>query len=120
MIVPTGKEFNKNVMGQAWTSRTRRIGLAIGVMHELGHSLGFHTDFGGVDNFSVKAGSPLDYPWWDYVSVMNYDYFPQRYLDYSYGENGEYDQNDWGLIDVSHFQDSSEYMEGVGAGVVFS
>jgi hypothetical protein len=119
MMVPVSKEFNKQSMGQAWTPRTRRIGVAVGVFHELGHSCGLN-DYGGIDNCTAKAGNPPDYPWWDYVSSMNYDYFMQRYFDYSDGSNGgEYDRNDWALINVSFFQGPSDYLEGVGAGVVF-
>ncbi|MFO8077457.1 MAG: hypothetical protein R6U21_02270, partial [Thermoplasmatota archaeon] len=61
-----------------------------------------------------------DYPWFDYVTVMNYDYYQLRYFDYSDGSNGPpYDRNDWAFLDVSHFQEPSESMEGIGAGVVF-
>ena len=119
MIIPTGKDFTKGVQCYAWTQRTRRISLAVGLFHELGHSLGFH-DYEGVDNCTARAGNPPDYPWFDYVTVMNYDYYQLRYFDYSDGSNGpSYDRNDWAFLDVSHFQDPSESMEGVGAGVVF-
>jgi hypothetical protein len=119
MMVPTGKEFCKKSMGHAITPRTRRIALAVGVFHELGHSLGF-SEFGGIDNFSARYGNPADYPWWEYVSVMNYDYYPQRYFDYSHGTNaGEYDRDEWAIINLSHFETPSDYMEGVGAGIVF-
>jgi len=106
-------------MGHAWTQRTRRISLAIGVFHELGHSCGLN-GFEGIDNCTAKAGNPPDYPWWDYLSSMNYDYYMQRYLDYSHNATGgKYDQDDWGILDISFFQGPSESMEGVGAGVVF-
>ncbi|MFO8077089.1 MAG: hypothetical protein R6U21_00385, partial [Thermoplasmatota archaeon] len=119
MIIPTGKDFTKGVQCYAWTQRTRRISLAVGLFHELGHSLGFH-DYEGVDNCTARAGDPPDYPWFDYVTVMNYDYYQLRYFDYSDGSNGPpYDRNDWAFLDVSHFQEPSESMEGIGAGVVF-
>jgi len=119
IMVPTGKEFNKKSMGHALTPRTRRIALAIGVFHELGHSCGLN-DFEGIDNCTAKAGNPPGYPWWDYLSSMNYDYYLQRYFDYSHNATGgKYDQDDWGILNVSFFQGPSEYMEGVGAGVVF-
>jgi hypothetical protein len=38
---------------------------------------------------------------------MNYDYFAERYLDYSDGTNGKNDYDDWGNIDLTFFQRSS-------------
>ena len=115
MCVPHNRNFFKNQLGYALTERTKRIGQSIQVLHELGHSLGMLLDHcGGVDNSSAKAGNPSDYPWLDYVSVMNYDYFWARYFDYSDGKNGKYDADDWGSIDLTFFQTSSEEMEGIG------
>ena len=53
--------------------------------------------------------------WGDYVSVMNYYYIWDRELiDYSDGKNGKYDADDWGSLDLTFFQTSSEEMEGIG------
>jgi len=70
---------------------------------------------GGVDNASSRAGNPPDYPWLDYVSCMNYDYFRQRVFDYSDGSNGKYDADDWSALDFTFFQIPSEEMEGIGS-----
>ena len=66
----------------------------------------------GVDNSSPRVNDP-NYPWLDYVSVMNYDYFRQRYFDYSSGENGEFDADDWGLLDLTQFQRPWDDVAGV-------
>ncbi|MFO8078083.1 MAG: hypothetical protein R6U21_05530 [Thermoplasmatota archaeon] len=116
MVVPHNQKFFMNQLDAALTDRTKRIGQAIQIIHELGHSLGIvgsHSP--GVDNASVRNNNPPDYPWFDYVSVMNYDYFRQRYFDYSDGTHGEYDTDDWAALDLTFFQTSSEYMEGIGA-----
>jgi len=116
IAVPHNYVFFKNQLGFAITERTKRIGQAIQMLHELGHSCDFHgAYFRGIDNCTNKAGNPPDYPWFDYVSCMNYDYFWLRYFDYSDGQNGEYDQNGWDVLDFSYFQRSSEYIEGVGS-----
>ena len=117
ICVPHNFNFFKNQLGFAITERTKRIGQALQMLHELGHSFDFHgAYFGGVDNSIVKAGNPPDYPWFDYVSCMNYDYFWLRYFDYSDGTNGNNDTDDWGLIDLTFFLRPSNEMEGVGFG----
>ena len=107
MCVPSKQVFYKNNLDLAISPRAKRIGRAVQVMHELGHSCGFnkvqHTP--GVDNLTTD--------WLDYQSVMNYWYFRQRYLDYSDGSHGEKDTNDWNLIDIAFFQRPSNRMEGV-------
>jgi len=75
------------------------------VMHEMGHNFGIR--FGepwGCDNWFAK------YPWqplyWtirNYVSIMNYQY-TYKYFDYSDGENGWNDFDDWGNIDLTYFE----------------
>jgi hypothetical protein len=115
ICVPHNFNFFKNQLDGALSERTKRIGQAIQVLHELGHSLGILLDHcGGVDNSSAKAGNPPDYPWFDYKSCMNYDYFRQRLFDYSDGSNGKYDCDDWGQLDFAFFQKPSEDMEGIG------
>ncbi len=116
MVVPHNRKFFLNQLNCALTERTKRIGQAIQIIHELGHSLGIvGSTTPGVDNASVRNDNPKDYPWFDYVSVMNYDYFRQRYFDYSDGSHGPYDFDDWSALDLTFFQTPSVYMEGVGS-----
>ncbi|WP_276261291.1 hypothetical protein [Haloglomus litoreum] len=58
-------------------------------MHELGHNFGLTPKIPGVDSRSI--------PFSTYESVMNYN-SPERYLDYSDGDNGERDHDDWQYI----------------------
>ena len=114
MTVPSNQKFFESQLDMAITPRTKRIGRAIQVMHELGHSLGFfRKDIGGVDNSSKNFGDPPDYPWYDYVSVMNYDYFRQRYFDYSDGSHGDYDHDDWSNVDLTNFEKAHDKIYGI-------
>jgi hypothetical protein len=116
ICVPHNRQFNINQLSLALSERTKRIGQAVQVLHELGHSLGFLlTHCGGVDNTTNRHPDDPDYPWLDYVSAMNYDYFMLRYFDYSDGSNGKYDEDDWGTLDLTFFQVPSDEMEGIGA-----
>lgn len=112
MTVPSNQKFFESQLNMAITPRTKRIGRAIQVIHELGHSLGFN-NMGGVDNSSKNFGDPPDYPWHDYVSVMNYDYFRQRYFDYSDGSHGENDFDDWSNADLTIFQKTIDDTYGI-------
>jgi len=116
MAVPHNWVFFKNQLSFGLTERTKRIGQTVQFIHELGHSLGILFEPAGVDNSTYRAESPSDYPWFDYTSVMNYDYFGLRLSDYSDGSNGKYDSDDWEAIDLTFFQRPSEAMEGVGFG----
>ncbi len=115
MCIPDNRNFFQNQLGGALSQRTIRIGQAIQILHEMGHSLGMlSAHFEGVDNSIYRSDDPQNYPYLDYVSVMNYDYFWERYFDYSYGENGEYDKDDWAELDLTFFQTPSIEMEGLG------
>ena len=115
MTTPSSTEFYAKQLYFGITQRVRRIGRAMMVMHELGHTCGFMGNHsGGVDNTSARYGNPPDFPWNDYVSCMNYDYFALRYFDYSDGSHGEHDTNDWEKIDIGFFQRPSIEMEGLG------
>lgn len=83
----------------------RAIVYATAMMHETGHVLGiYHDNVEGCDNHS--AVWPWQKGWWiwkSYRSCMNYGYMYQL-VDYSNGENGKYDNDDWNTIDLTRFQ----------------
>jgi hypothetical protein len=112
MTVPTNKKFYLNQLGVlVGTPRMKRIGVAISVLHELGHTLGiqlFH--HGGVDNTTEYVAEVWD----DYKSVMSYVMYGRRLFDYSDGTHGEMDKDDWGNLDIAAFQKICEELEGVG------
>jgi len=109
LVIQKYPAFFKNVCGNAITPRTQRIGQAVAVFHELGHSCGMaYLHCGGVDNF-------LDDGTWDnYESCMNYVKYGYRLFDYSDGSHGENDADDWGSLDLSNFEKSEDELEGVG------
>jgi hypothetical protein len=109
----------------AFTPRFQRVVLAKGVLHELGHSLGLCPwTFYGIDNM---PGGNMRWPETltdeeykryneEYKSVMNYNYIfnalkDRHFFDYSYGENGKYDFDDWDHIYVPAFQVDTETYE---------
>jgi len=81
--------------------------IATGSMHELGHTLGlFVDDFLGIDNHA--ATKPLLKEFWkcrNYKSCMNYRY-TWSILDYSDGDNGRGDFDDWGNLEFDFFKNS--------------
>ena len=88
-------------------SFTRGQLIMTGSMHETGHTLGlFVDDFGGNDNHATFR--PWHIEFWkysNYKSCMNYRY-TWSLLDYSDGDNGSGDFNDWENLDFSFFKDS--------------
>jgi hypothetical protein len=99
----------------AFTPRYQRVGLAKGILHELGHSFGLlPTSFKGNDIMAPIGSrwpnmSDEEYEKYlkEYHSIMNYKYiFADRKLfDFSDGSNGPpYDQNDWDHIYLPSFQ----------------
>jgi len=112
MTVPTNKNFYKSFLSVlVSTPRMKRIGVAISVLHELGHTLGFGLLYhAGVDNTTADSNKV----WYNYMSVMNYHKYSERLFDYSDGSHGENDKDDWGNIDVGYFQRTSEELEGIG------
>jgi len=116
MTCPSNTKFYAKYLSFALSARAQSLGRAMQVMHELGHTCGYLGNHSaGVDNTSSRYGNSPDYPWYDYVSCMNYDYFALRYFDYSDGTHGEYDTDDWAEIDLGFFQRPSIDMEGLGA-----
>ena len=112
IAVPTNEIFYKGCLSYALSQRARRIGQAVQVLHELGHSLGIMPDniTPGCDNTTIEAKEVWD----DYESAMNYYKFGARLFDYSDGTHGENDANDWAIIDLTFFQRPSIEMEGLG------
>ena len=94
--------FDSGQLGHAKTPRAQRVAQACSLLHELGHSCGFgYIHCGGVDNSTVKGAMEH---WFDYRSVMNYQWYACRHFDYSDGTHGENDCDDWGKLDVGFFQ----------------
>ena len=112
-----------------FTEKYRRVLLAKGILHEMGHSLGLmSTTFYGVDILTgdqeSKWPTQLSKEEYDnyceqYYSIMNYGYIfgttkeQIRCFDYSDGSNGApYDQNDWDYLYLPSFQtDQTSYEE---------
>jgi len=81
--------------------------IIVGIMHEIGHTFGlFSDDFNGNDNRA--AIKPYYKDFWEYhsyKSIMNYQYF-LKILDYSDGNNGKYDFDDWNNLDYDFFKNT--------------
>jgi hypothetical protein len=95
----------------AYTPRMYRFVQAVGVMHELGHSLGFADQyFEGMDHdWNPSEGiSRREYQdtWGQYYSIMSYyNMYNRDLLDFSDGSGDpEYDQADWLHIYLPRFQ----------------
>lgn len=112
LTVPMNKIFFKNIYAlKIVTNRMKRIGQAIEILHELGHSCGFNLTYhGGVDNNTADALKT----WGNYRSCMAYLTWWEKLFDYSDGSHGEGDKDDWGNIDLAYFQRTSEELEGLG------
>lgn len=78
-----------------------------GIIHELGHQMGLIIDdFGGIDNTqSAKYVTLQALKYSNYKSCINYKYYP-KILDYSDGNNGKNDFDDWGNLDFSFFKNT--------------
>ena len=76
-------------------------------MHETGHTLGLIADdFGGNDNqASIYPKYKEFWIYRNYKSVMNYR-FTYFILDYSDGDNGKIDYNDWGNMEFDFFKNT--------------
>ncbi len=123
--------YDTILIGQGWrpvikthlalTQRYSRVAEAKALLHELGHTLGLLPyTFPGVDIMpptgarwpSMPADEYLAYEK-DYHSVMNYNYVwkDRRLVDFSHGENGQYDENDWDHIYIPVFNRDARAVE---------
>jgi len=89
-----------------YMSRDRLI--VYGSMHELGHTFGlFSDDYGGNDNRAASEFKYIDF--WiyrNYKSIMNYRY-SWTILDYSDGDNGRVDSDDWSNLDYGFMKNTN-------------
>jgi hypothetical protein len=84
------------------SEKQRALIYAGAIMHEVGHSLAIWNR--GVDN--RNSYWPWQTGFWRYApykSVMNYRYIYTDLADYSDGSRGKNDFNDWGTMDLTHF-----------------
>jgi len=81
--------------------------ITCGSMHETGHTLGLlPDDFGGNDNHAaIKPKYPDFWYYRNYKSCMNYRYV-YTIMDYSDGDNGKIDYNDWDGIEFDFFKNT--------------
>ena len=119
-IKPIQNFYNFVVMGALPTARGKRIQLGSLILHEMAHSCSIDADsaaFEGIDNISLGIylfpNKRYKETWGQYVSVLNYLYANSpKIFDLSHGENGPpYDQNDWELMFVGHFQYNAPRIE---------
>ena len=102
---------------RAFTARIQRLLMAATILHELGHTLGIEPyTVEGCDNLSflidvntirqiIKKFKNYINEWGNYKSVMNYLYiFDKHLVDYSDGNNGYNDQNDWEQLYLPFFK----------------
>ena len=84
---------------------TRDVIITHASMHELGHTMGLVADdFDGNDNHA--AANPKYIEFWkyrNYKSLMNYRY-TYKILDFSDGNNGKVDYNDWEGMEFDFFK----------------
>ena len=121
------------------TQRGKRVSLGSAILHEMAHCCSVAArscDFDGIDNLSFGSvflpDKEFKETWGQYHSSLNYFYVHRDLFDLSDGKNGPpYDQDDWSMMFVGHFQYNSAVVEesyntleddlpGVGQTTVFS
>jgi len=102
------------------TARGKRVAIGSLILHEMAHSCSVDADscsFEGIDNISyglyILPNKQYKQTWGQYHSVLNYLYANDaKTFDLSNGQNGPpYDQNDWGMMFVGHFQYNAALIE---------
>ncbi|PNX53494.1 MAG: hypothetical protein BV458_04075, partial [Thermoplasmata archaeon M9B2D] len=110
---PALQLFNFALMGLVPTQRGKRIAVGSLILHETTHTCSISRqtcEFEGIDNISygfyLFPNKQYKATWGQYHSIMNYMYTNGlKTFDLSSGENGPpYDQDDWGMMFVGHFQ----------------
>jgi nitrous oxidase accessory protein NosD len=81
--------------------------ITCGSMHETGHTLGLIADdFGGIDNHAAMKPKYPDFWYYrNYKSSMNYGAI-YSILDYSDGDNGKVDYDDWAGMEFDFFKNT--------------
>jgi len=126
IFVPMGRLIYFDMAAASLTERTKRIAQAVSIFHELGHSCGFnppyyhmyHEVFSDyrwrLGNYPDTDGKNVeDWGGIDYVSCMSYEYYFYNLFDYSDGNNGPNDNDDWENLDLTFFQRSAPGVEGL-------
>jgi len=128
LSIPCRRDYFRSVFfPPAITPKAKRLGMAILVTHELGHSLNLNPYYcEGIDNASQVGRNNLPplqklqerlraIEYWDtYESVMNYHKFGSYVLEYSDGSHGIRDADDWEQIDLTFFQKTIDEKYGIG------
>jgi len=113
-----GNSYERNILNRgAFTPRAMRLVLASSIMHELGHTFGIGPwNVPGNDNISfIEDEEKYLEEHGNYKSVMNYYYvYDKTLVDYSDGTNGNGDVNDWGMFDLTFFQQNAKVVEDPG------
>ncbi len=99
--------MSADALSENFTYLDRQLLITCGSIHEVGHTLGLVVDdFGGNDNHA--AVRPQYKEFWqyrNYKSLMNYRY-TYYVLDFSDGDNGKVDYNDWEGMELDFFKNT--------------
>ena len=100
-------EISADTLQEKQPSYSRDQLIVGGSIHELGHTLGLIADvYGGIDNMiDTMLFSKQYWNYRNYKSCLNY-FYTYKTLDYSDGNNGPGDFNDWKNLDFSFFKNT--------------
>lgn len=119
-LKPIQNIFDFVLKGLIPTARGKRVAIGSLILHEMAHSCSVDADscsFEGIDNISygvyILPNKQYKQTWGQYHSVLNYLYANDaKTFDLSNGLNGPpYDQDDWGMMFVGHFQYNAALIE---------